>query len=371
MVKFDYQTGQTTTNQIPAYTVSYNDSIAGESSVYVPELIVDYSLEAEYGTNGFSPPASADIEDANIPQATAFTGSQGRLTLFIPDLPNDLSYLKVYRQQNLAYELGRAVYGPYAEDGTSFFITSPLADGYFEIPVSEISNGVCQLPYSQIPPFYEYQLGLQTVRSNGVASGWQPLGSDNFVAPPPFANTSFVDARQQLKDNLRFILRAAGENCPFAFSVNEGLDDWYLPPAFAWPLNNYVYSGFYGEGGEYFGGGNNLLQPIHANCFYRNFVFDQNNFETNGLVKTGCSGGGSYTLTVGGFPISLPCLDITNFPAYYFNVAGYLTNNAPIPSSQLASSQTQWILPARRRQFVAQWGHHADKELLWTDKYFG
>ena len=244
--KFDYQTWQSTTISLANNAISYDDSIAGDTSFDAPELFVDYSLQAQYGTNGFSAAAAASIENASVPQATILTGPQGRLSLVIPNVPSDLNYVQIYRQQaGLAVDFF-AITGWYGEESTFSSLNSPLSDGYFEIPASSITNGICQLPDSQVPPFFYYALWVQTVRSNGVASGWENLATGG----NPVANTPFVDVRQQLKDNLRFLLRGAADYSPFAFTVNEGSAGWYLPPAFAWPFNNYIYSGFYGEGGN-------------------------------------------------------------------------------------------------------------------------
>ncbi len=333
--KLDWQTWQSTNIELSANAVSYPDSIAGETAMYNgPILYVDYSIQAQYGTNGVSASASASIENSSGPQATILTGPQGRLSLVIPNVPSDLSYVRMFRQKMSPWVDFAAIAGWYGEEDPIRGLLSPLNDGYFQIPVSSITNGICQLPDSQVPPYFDYVLWVQTVRSNGIASGWEQLSALNPYGSD--ANTPFVDARQQLKDNLRFLLRAASDNSPFAFSVSPEYD----VPFYAWPYDNYVYSGFYGEGGAYFGGSFNELHPIHANCFYRNFVFDQNNLNGAGLLNTGCYGGNSYN--AGGF--YLPCLTITNFPTYYFNLAGYLTNNVEIPSSQLTANQTPWLL---------------------------
>jgi len=342
--KFDYQTYQGTNIQLSASTVSFDDSVAGDvpSSYSVPLLYVNYSLQAQYGTNGNSASASASLENAIPPTVNLVTGPQGRLWLDIPAAPSDLSYVQIYRKQvgsgaNNGLDFA-AVDSWYAEDDTIYDMVSPLPDGYFEIPASSVTNGICELPDSQVPPFFAYTLWAQTVRSNGIASGWANLTGYNLVA-----NTPFIDARQQLKDNLRFLLRAATDDSPFAFAVNEGSDDWYLPAAFACPYANYAYSGFYGQGSGEDAGYFNVMHPIHANCFYRNFVFDPDNLDATGLLNTGCSGGGNYIDITGEY--NLPCLNITNFPTYYFNLAGYLTNNVAIPASQITTDETQWILP--------------------------
>ena len=331
--KLDYRSGQTTNFTLAANVNAYEDNVGSYISGYNgPFLYVDYTIQAQYGTNGRSASASASIEDASVPQATVFTGLQGQLMVAIQNPPSDLSSVEIYRQQDSIALDYNAIANMFIADGTIQSIQSPLNDGSFQIPASKITNGIFQLPYSEVPAYFAYGLSVQTIGSNGVASGWASLSA----SPNTLPNTTFVDARQQLKDNLRFLLRSADIG-PFALSM-----DGNYSLLFAWPINNYVYSGFYGEGGLFSSGAFHPLLPIQANCIYRNFVFDQNNLNEQGFLNTGCNGGNWYLSDEGGY---WPCLTITNYPVYLFNLLGYLTNNAAIPSSQLGSSQTQWLLP--------------------------
>lgn len=296
---------------------------------------IAYTLQAQYGAHN-SAPANASLQYAIVPQATAVTGPQGLISVVIPNPPDDLSNVWFYRVQDtyLALDVD-ALLSPYHQSDTFNVSWFPLADGIFSIPISSITNRACQIPESQAFPFFSYNLWVQTERSNGVTSVWSPIV--NRPNEDLCATTPFLDARQQLKDNLRFLMRAATDDSSFAFRV---LADDY--PVFGWPYPNYVIAGFYGEGaGNYFGYFSES-EPIHANCFYKNFVFDPNNLNPYGLVNTGCSGGDSYSPDGISY---LPCLDIVNYPTNYFNEAEYIINNTPIPSSQITASQSQWILP--------------------------
>ncbi len=346
--KVDYQSGQNTNVTLAANSTAYPDSIAGDTPRFNgPLLYVEYSIQAQYGTNGISASAIASLEDATAPQATILTGPQGQLSLVIQNPPSDLSNIRIYRQQGSSALDIVAIIGAYAEYGSYGGIQSPLSDGYFTIPASSITNGTCQIPATQAPSFYNYGLWVQTVRSNGIASGWAKL-ADPFT---PVANTLFVDARQQLKDNLRFLLRGANGS-PVTFQVfGNGGSSWN----YTWP-SDYVYAGFYASGdpgdhennyGTYnfqFDG----LRPIHENCFYRNFAFDAGNLAANGLLNTGCYSENFLDYEaygIGWFYNQYP-IDITNYPTYYFDVGRFLTNaGATVPPSQLSPAQTQWILP--------------------------
>ncbi len=216
--------------------------------------------------------------------------------------------------------------GPYAEDDLlTVFSTSPVNDGYFEILAASITNGVCELPNSQVPPYFAYNFWVQTVRSNGVNSAWtasnpEPFGTTNSACLP------FLDDRRQLKDNLTFLLRAAGNNGAFAFTVNEGTEGWYLPPVFTWPTN-YVYADFYDWTfieSQYSFAIDDLL-PLHQNYFYRNFLFDSTKLDSDGFLNTGCT--------------ESNLVSITNYPTYYFNAASFIAATNPVVPSLFRSSR--------------------------------
>ncbi len=257
----------------------------------------------------------------------------------IANPPADLSAIQVYRQNNGLSLDYQAIAGWYAQEQTLYPVLSPLADGLFTIPASSVTNGVFQLPTSNVPSFYNYNIWVQTIRSNGLASGWASLAE----AANPYnaiANTPFVDARQQMKDNLRFLLRAATDDSPFAFSVDQGSANNIFPMLLlGHSAITFIQACL--VKGRILWGDFDALHPIHANSFYKNFVFDQSNLSSDGMVNTTCEGGGSYD--AGGF--YLPCLIISNFPAYYFNVANYLTNNGSIPSSQISTNVAKTLLP--------------------------
>jgi hypothetical protein len=305
---------------------------------YQPYLNVSYSLQAQYGAN-YSPSVTASLTYATIPQESLVTGPQGQLNLVIPNPPDDLSNVWIYIAQTFPPWDYPAIRSPYDEaDNLGSVVYPPLTNGYFAIPASSVTNGVCQILAPQASPYFNFSMWAQTERSNGISSAFSPLGNDALGGGA--ASVPFIDARRQLKDNLIFLLRAATDNSPFAFSLDSNGE------VFAWPYTldetNYIFAGFYSEGwGNDYGSFNEFL-PIHANCFYKNFVFDPSNLNPDGSLNTGCSGGGGYASYWGN---GLPCLNISNYPTNYFNLAAFLTNNAPIPPSQIASSHSQWIMP--------------------------
>lgn len=311
---------------------------------------VTCSVQAQYA-GGCSDWGSADLQSLPAPAVSLVIGWQGRLYCIFQNLPADLSNVRIYRQASLAFGLdGNAMSSDYTSDYSFYENTpSPVNDDYFEIPASSITNGICVLPDSQLPPYFAYNLCIQTVRSNGVASGWaQPsVPGDWFFTA---ASTPFVDARSQLKDNLRFLLRSATSYSPFAFQVYiDGYSSF-----FTWP-NNYVfadcyYSGianYYDEFDEFPIWQFNDFRPINDNCFYRNFLFDQTQLAANGFLDTGCYQATSYYVQSNGYNHSEFSISITNLPSYYFDLAGYFSmTNPSVPTSQLTTTPSQWILPS-------------------------
>ena len=143
-----------------------------------------------------------------------------------------------------------------------------------------------------------------------------------------------MDARSQLKDNVRFLLRVAPEEDQFSFKeINYHIH--------LWPTN-YVYSDFYSSGIVY--GGYNTgfdpLRPMVDNYFYRNFAFDPDNLVANPCIAPAGVSYGWYD--VGNF---FGDLLITNWPAYYFNASGFImASNPPAPSSMLSAADTRWTV---------------------------
>jgi hypothetical protein len=336
LTEYNEETGQTTTIPLSSANTSYTMYLAPESPDFSnppqgPQLDVILGLQANYGTNGSSPSVSQFAEGDVAPSANLFNGGDGRLCYRFQGLPADLSAVRIYRQQ-AGWFTDFDIYNtedPYDEEDLLYnFPYTPMSDGYFEMPAAGITNGVCQLPDAQVPPYIAFNFWVQTVRSNGVDSAWtasNPSANQYYYV----ASKAFVDVRRQIKDNLIFLLRAADQNGPFAFWVNEGSEDWSGSSVFTW-ANNYAYADFYNNF-------NNVytvdeFRPLQDNYFYRNFLFDPNNLTSDGFLNTGA--------------FETDPISVTNYPTYYFDTASFITAaNPAVPASQLTPALSQWILP--------------------------
>jgi hypothetical protein len=317
--------GNLVTYNLPASTTSFTDA----NTLNGAFAIESFSVEANYAS-GHSAAAEIDVFSLAYPNCGALNESHGQVALVVNDLPSDLSAVRVYRYS------GQGTAGTYKvwpDVGAGPDFPSDLPDGYFDVPASSISNGIVPIPSSQAFAFGSYNFAVQIMESNGISSAVSGAVTAH--------NDLFVDGRAQLKDNLRFKLRAASDNSPFEMYPE-------LEPT------NYVYAGFYSR----FGGG--FLQPFAENNYFRNLLFDPNNMVTTDV------GGGLSDWTAAGMPNTgvgfmaffYDELDGQSGPAdanlrdanpLYAVDGGFaqlITTNYPIsaPASRLSASASSWFL---------------------------
>ncbi len=272
----------------------------------------------EYGMNPnqyYTPPAP---QDTNAPPLTfnIVPGPQGNLYVIGSGLPPDLSAIRITRQSDQAG-------WPYG----TFNITD-LPNGSFDIPVAGITNGIAQIPASQTYSFGSYIFSMQTVRSNSVISAPVYVYENSYLYS---TEEPFVDGRAQLKDNVRFLLRAAGSDGPF--EVNNTT----LP-------TDYVYSGFYSSTAEF-----DPLTPFENNFLYHNFDFDVNNMVANTIFDA--NAGYAYM----GMPDGVYVGDNynpdfvrdvhTDNVTYALNFALFISTNSIVAPSSWNASQVNWLFP--------------------------
>ena len=291
----------------------------------------------ENGMNPFVFYASPAPPDTNTPPPTLtlVSGPQGYFYVIGSGLPSDLSAIRIFRYSE-QYTSGGVNYWP---DGSGSGYPTDLADGSFDLPVASITNGIAQIPASEAYSFGNYAFEAAAIDSNGVASATNYLGS--------FFNSVFVDGRAQLKDNVRFLLRAASESIPF--EVDETIEP-----------TNYVYSGLYDSSVKF-----DPLAPFENNYFYRNFDFDVNNMIiTNfGYIP---DGGGDYVAM--GMPEGVyfgsgwgenyslgtytgAILNYTGNLTYAVDFPSFITTNSIVAPSSWNVSQSNWLFPAVANDF--------------------
>ena len=292
--------------------------------------------------NGMNPNvfyASPTPPDTNAPppSLTLVSGPKGYFYVIGSGLPPDLRAIRVFRYSE-QYVQGGITYWPYGV-GTSEYPTD-LPDGSFDIPVASITNGIAQIPASEAYSFGDYVFYAAAIRSNGVAGATNLLGYNVF-------NSVFVDGRAQLKDNVRFLLRAASVGIPF--EVNQTIQP-----------TDYVYSGV----------GFDPLAPFEDNYFYRNFDFDVNNMITNNVPYElyNCAymgmpdgvlfgpgwganydfgiyaGAGTYTDAITNYTVGL---------TYAVDFASFITTNSIVVPSSWNASQSRWLFSPAENDFLS------------------
>jgi hypothetical protein len=332
--------------------------------LFGPSIPVSYKVQAHYagGNSAWSAPVLLEPNPQSLsvyspPPVSIIPGPQGSVYLAAPVLPSGTVALRVFRYN--------AVFDP-----------SPLTN--FDIPVSNITNGLYAIPASwsvartNVYGYTAYEYWIQPVITNagpGSAGAYEghwgsyypeDMHNNQWLVPPYF------DGRAQLKQNLIFQLRAATKDFPFEYTATW----WGYNPWMVFSNSpNYVYAGFYqlDEVPNQYSTYEQLrsfdpLWPFENNWRYRNFVFSPQDagtttnyyFSRYGLGHILTSVFGDYdtyyqliwpytpTPLVLGPPDSDSTLRPVLQPKYVFQTPTGLTNGAAIPAF-LDASTTRWL----------------------------
>ena len=353
--KNDYM-GNTVTYPLSANTTGMSDNNSRSDSFYTR----DYSVQANY-IKGNSVWNTVSMQNVAYSSVSEINGAQGYINFVLYDQPADLSVVRIFRssQQDGSYIDG-ILFQVWPGVGAGPDYPVDLPDGYFDIPVANFTNGIAAIPANQAFAFGEYLFSAQFICSNGVSS---TVASYNFAN-----NDVFLDGRAQLKDNLRFRIRAATDNGPFEICGTRE------------PMN-YVYSGLYN-------GGIWPLNPFSENNIFRNFVLDANNLLTSNVVYNQYGYGASIGMPNTGVFYNYPfdeiyitngewyvihtSIALSSTPVWQADFASFITINGlpSAPASVLTASLSQWILPAYG--WVAVGGMSNEKDMYPDNKnYYG
>lgn len=215
-----YTVTRTSGTNVTSYAVgagatSYTDAGAPSGSTY--------TVTANYSGGSSSPSGNADptynpvlaIDPEIVRGATPSDSSLTPLQIVLGGIvPTNVTAVRVHKIISplpYLYQFGSYNWGYVwfaGDDGWSSSYPGTLDDGYFDVSISSFTNGVYQIPVSQLPEWCAYYLAAQPM-AGGVGGA-----TNDFV----FArNVPFVDGSAVLKDNLSFILRTAqagGTNDP-------------------------------------------------------------------------------------------------------------------------------------------------------------
>lgn len=300
------------TNIVGGSVNSFVDNFSSESATY--------SVQAVYGGGLSALSSSVSVEDFlgqqssgsgvspihNVASADFAAGPNGNTYLALGGVPANTATIQL---QYVDF------------DGLGPTITH-------DFPVSAITNGIYQMPAAWSPPadqsgnnLYDYIAYVETLDANSNASpAYYFSSAAGYLLEPWNWSVPYFDGREQLKQNVTFLLREPVGDSPF----NCAGDVTKIA------TSDYAYAGFY-ETKDYLT--TNALDeflPFEENYLYRNFVFSSDDVDTNGALTTG---------------IDMNQEDYGNLtfissPTYQFQPPEGATNISPL----LATNDSQWLV---------------------------
>ncbi|HEV2208587.1 MAG TPA: LamG-like jellyroll fold domain-containing protein [Verrucomicrobiae bacterium] len=216
------------------------------------------------------------------------------------------------------------------------------------VPLSSFTNNAYLLPPATVPEFVTAGNWFAELRDAAT----NLLGTVKLVYYG-YEYYPFYDGRQQLQQNLSFLLRAAGATSPFEFTLNDGSTVVYSCPA-DHAVASFVEL-FYDDPG-YITPTLDVFTPFRNDYFLRNFAFTTNDLNANGTLDS-VSG---YTAGVGpeivyppvyNFPGPTngthidPILAPTDFPWTFFQSA-YTTDSTFLSGADIGYGAGGFALPS-------------------------
>ncbi|MDB6015900.1 MAG: hypothetical protein JWR19_389 [Pedosphaera sp.] len=336
-------------------TVSANQTTFTDTSVPAFDD-VEYEIIANYGSNGSSPPseqANPRINPKYTTSASIVRGPQGGLYLVASTIPQNVVALRVYLTGGrnsfpiydptaaLSYQFTPAIHAGYGAGETPQIV--------FDVPVTNFVNGVYQIPVAQASLYGYYYFSVQAVAADGKRGNQvDAISSTGLVNPNSIYNYSlggnnnipFLDGRQQIQQNISFLLRAADGCNPYYFNVTYPYIQTYAYQVCA--TTNYVYAGYTVN---YPDDPNDVsideFRPFEDNWLYDYFVYNPSNFDATGVLNNGLTFvNGNRTVT-----------DTANF----FPTFGYVSNPSQSLLSPLLDAQSsQWIIFNQNNTYAPQ-----------------
>jgi hypothetical protein len=236
------------------------------TGLFYDAQIPQYRIRAEYAGGSAAWSEWKNVTDLISPIAKILPAQNGGAQVFVAALPAAAAAVRV---GNVAYNDG-------------LYLLNNV-----DIPVAQFTNGLAALPatfYQTATNFGQYVRFVLTNTANG-AINYTPNATPN-IQP-------FWDGRAQLKDNLRFLFRAASTYNAFGYSESNGNSP-----------TDYLHSSYYqiSDWWDFFGVRHcltfeNPLRPHADNYYYRNFVFSTTNLNVQGRSTTGVYWDPSLNLT--------------------------------------------------------------------------
>ena len=300
------------TNQFSSATTELTDTgTVLPSWLYDESESPQYRVQAQY-VGGYSAWAGwVTPAECRAPNVQSFVGGSGQTYLAVNNLA-DAVILRVGIRDSDGYH--------------TISVTN------FDVPVSSFTNGLAIAPAGFAEATNNAQTYAQWITSSGVKSAWNVAGG---VWPAFY----FYDARQQLRENLRFLLRSATVTQPFSYFSDMTIDGnvYALSPGNMWDADfffarppssaEYEYSGlhiynYYFDDVDY-----QKVRPVQDNFLWRNYTFNAADV-SKGTFQTGA-----------GYSLAASLRTLQN-PKYYYSGDG---TEVPLPVA-LESTNFTWSL---------------------------
>ncbi len=203
-----------------------------------------YRVQAHYssGSSEWSEEVATKTSQASA-AVSINRGSEGSLFLLTSALPSNTEAVRLTTQ-------------------TDFFGNPGVS---FEIPITNFVNGAYEMNEMEAPFRTNRLYHVQLVGADGKAGKVMTL--------VPSSRFHFFDGREQLKQNLSFLLRAASDVSPFYMRLSPTY--YELPDS---RPSDYVWSGFVWNYGFH------ETNPFYDNHVYRNFVFSSLDVNSSGFL---------------------------------------------------------------------------------------
>jgi hypothetical protein len=325
-----YKDGLLLTNVSPSQT-SFTDTFyqPGDS----------YQFQADYsgGNSALGIADNPQIAPEYTTDAYIVRGPQGRLYLAASAVPPNVSSIRIGVGMNSS-GIGLGADAPYPIPYTfsSFWQASQdfgdLFTNIFDVPVTNLINGVYEIPTGDVPAFYGAFFYSQAVGADGRLGN---PSEEQYLSNWESGNVPFLDGTTEIQQNVSFLLRAATQTQPFSFYDQvPGFAPFYPTPQ----RTNYVFAGFHGFQDLNFSALQmNEFEPFEENYFYRNFAYLTDPDDAHGNLLTGAYSYRDIAIGIG-----------VDTPMFLFPTHSYVVNSnqASIPAILPGATTAKWLFYA-------------------------
>lgn len=291
------------TMQTPNGTVNLGNVtsyIDNESSVGAT-----YSVEADYAGGPSAWSDSVSVQQFGL-SANIVAGPQGSAYLAISAIPADTYELEVIRID----EVATSEFGDSSYNVTNYITVTDATNGFYSFTNVMVppDQYVQEQPYAGYGIYFQSADNwyVQALETNGLSNYPVYAGSSYTSAADDYQSSwtvpPYFDGREQLKQNLIFLLRDAGDE-QFQYATystyNPSIEPYQGLANYSSQPTNYAYAGFYDTesvwSGHAMSNGTNGLdycRPFYENYLYANFIFTLSDVD-----PTGANGGDVVALT--------------------------------------------------------------------------